>query len=144
MIYLLIKQFEGCKLDAYYCPAHIPTIGWGNTTYKDGTCVKIGDKITQAEADDLLEWYCRENIKLPKGEWNLKQKQALYSLIYNIGQSAFDKSKCKKAIENKDWAEAHKQWDWTKANGKELKGLVKRRNAEKKLFFDKITLDIPF
>ena len=143
-MYTLIKQFEGCKLTAYYCPAGKLTIGYGNTFYKDGSPIKEGNTITKAEADDLLEWYCRENIKLPKGEWDLKQKQALYSLIYNIGQSAFDKSKCKKAIERQDWEEAYKQWDWTKANGKELKGLVKRRNAEKKLFFYNIVLDIPF
>lgn len=143
-MYTLIKQFEGCKLTAYYCPAGKLTIGYGNTFYKDGSPIKEGDVITKAEAEDLLDWYCREHIKLPKREWSLNQKRALYSLIYNIGQSAFDRSKCKKAIEKQDWAEAHKQWDWTKANGKELKGLVRRRNAEKKLFFDEIVLDIPF
>jgi lysozyme len=143
-MFTLIKQFEGCELTAYYCPAGKLTIGYGNTFYKDGSPIKEGDTITKAEAEDLLSWYCREHIKLPKGEWNLKQKQALYSLIYNIGQSAFDRSKCKKVIEKQEWAEAYKQWDWTKANGKELKGLVRRRNAEKKLFFDEIVLDIPF
>ena len=143
-MYTLIKQFEGCELTSYYCAAGKLTIGYGNTFYKDGSPIKEGDTITKAEADDLLDWYCREHITLPKGEWNLKQKQSLYSLLFNIGMPAFNKSKCKKAIEKQDWAEAYKQWDWTKANGKELKGLVRRRNAEKKLFFDDIVLDIPF
>jgi lysozyme len=141
---LLIKQFEGFSEVAYYCPAGKLTIGYGNTFYKDGTMVKQGDTITKTEAEDLLDWYCRECITLPKGNFSAEQREALYSLIFNIGQSAFDKSKCKKAIEKKDWEEAYKQWDWTKANGKELKGLVKRRNAEKKLFFKNIVLDIPF
>ena len=143
-MYNLIKQFEGCELSAYYCAAGKLTIGYGNTFYKDGSLVKEGDTITKAEAEDLLDWYCREHITLPKGEWSLNQKRALCSLLYNIGKNAFNKSKCKKAIERQDWAEAYKQWDWTKAIGKELKGLVRRRNAEKKLFFDELVLDVPF
>ena len=27
----LIKEFEGCQLDAYRCPSHVLTIGWGHT-----------------------------------------------------------------------------------------------------------------
>lgn len=143
MAYELIKQFEGCKLDAYLCPAGKWTIGYGVTVYPDGSPVKEGDSITLAEAEALLDYHCKQ-IKLPKGVFDKEQTAALYSLIFNIGQSAFDKSKCKKAIESEDWEEAHKQWDWTKANGKELKGLVERRKYEKKLFFKNIILDIPF
>ena len=45
----IIKEFEGCKLKAYLCPANVWTIGYGHT---DG--VKEGDEITQQEADRLL------------------------------------------------------------------------------------------
>ena len=51
----LIKQFEGCKLTAYKCPAGKWTIGWGSTFYMDGTPVREGDKITQADADIMLQ-----------------------------------------------------------------------------------------
>ena len=53
----LIKEFEGCELDAYYDPytGGLPiTIGWGSTRNFDGKPFKITDKITQKEADDLL------------------------------------------------------------------------------------------
>ncbi|NDC31802.1 MAG: lysozyme, partial [Bacteroidetes bacterium] len=50
----LIKKFEGCKLTAYTCPAGLVTIGYGNTFYKDGSKIKLGDKITQQQAEDLL------------------------------------------------------------------------------------------
>ena len=50
----LIKKFEGCKLSAYLCPAGLVTIGYGNTFYKNGTKIKLGDKITQQQADELL------------------------------------------------------------------------------------------
>ena len=134
-LFYLIKKYEKCKLEAYLCPAGVPTIGWGTTIYMNGRKVKLGDKITQEEADNLLFWFC-SHIVLPKGQFGVNQKIALYSLIYNIGQGAFDRSKCKKAIEKQDWRTAYKEWTWTKANGKELKGLVKRRNEEKTLFFE--------
>ena len=41
----LIKYFEGCKLEAYKCPAGKWTIGIGATYYTDGTPVKQGDKL---------------------------------------------------------------------------------------------------
>lgn len=131
----LIKKYEGCKLTAYRCPAGVWTIGWGTTIYMSGQKVREGDKITQEDADSLLFWYC-SHIILPKGQLTTNQKIALYSLIYNIGQYAFDRSKCKRAIEAQDWKTAYKEWTWTTSKGVELKGLVKRRNEEKELFFE--------
>lgn len=78
----------------------------------------------------------RHTNKISKYEINDNQKSALCSLIYNIGQGAFDRSKCKKAIERGDWVEAHRQWDWVTANGRVLPGLVIRRQKEKQLFFE--------
>lgn len=132
----LIKKYEGCRLEAYRCPAGVWTVGWGLTFYPDGSRVKKGDKVTQEQADNLLQWYCVENVRLPKGQFTVNQKTALYSLIYNIGQGAFDRSICKKNIEEQEWEKAYLNWNWTKAGGKELKGLVRRRNDEKTLFFE--------
>lgn len=56
----MIKQFEGCKLKAYKDPGTkdgIPyTVGYGSTTRPDGSSFKLGEVITQAEADNLLAW----------------------------------------------------------------------------------------
>lgn len=134
MNYWLIKKWEGLHLEAYICPAGKSTIGWGNTTYEDGRSVQIGDKITLERAEQLLDWYC-STITLPRGNFDENQKEALYSLIYNIGQAAFNKSKCKKAIEDGDFTTAKKNWNWIRSQGKILKGLVKRRDEEKRLFF---------
>jgi len=133
-MYDLIKQFEGCRLQAYKCPAGIWTIGYGTTVYPDGKPVKSGDVITQKRADELLDWYVQNKIKLPDG-LNLTQKEALQSLIYNIGQGAFDRSGLKKAIIAKDWKAVYKNWDWVTGGGVFLKGLAKRRAAELVLFF---------
>ena len=135
-IYDLIKKYEGFKSEPYLCPVGCPTIGYGTTYYESGARVKLTDKpITEDRACQLLEWYCKTQIKLPKGDFTDEQKASLCSLIYNIGNPAFDKSKCKAAIEAKDWQTAYNNWDWVTAGGKVLKGLVRRRNEEKALFF---------
>lgn len=130
----LIKKYEGCKLSAYKCAAGIWTIGWGSTFYQDGRPVKQGDKITQDEADKLLDWYVKTKIKVPVG-LNKTQTEAVQSLIYNIGQGAFDKSTLKKAIEAKDWKAVFNNWNWITGGGQFLKGLAKRRAEELMLFF---------
>ena len=132
----LIEQFEGFSSEPYICPAGKPTIGFGSTFYEDGTPVKMTDKpITKERARELVRWYCETQIKYPRDDLSNDQKAAICSLVYNIGQGAFDRSKCKKAIVAGDWNEAHRQWDWVTANGKLLPGLVIRRQKEKKLFF---------
>lgn len=145
MAYELIKQFEGFRDTAYKCPAGVWTIGYGFTEYMDGVKVSEGDYMNQFTAESYLDYWVKNKIKLPKGDWNAEQTDALSSLIFNIGQGAFDKSTLKKALLNQDWNKAYEEWGkWTKAGGKELKGLVKRRNAERKKFFKSIILDIPF
>lgn len=133
-MYELIKKYEGCRLTAYKCPAGIWTIGYGTTVYPNGQPVKRGDKCTRAEADSLLEWYVKNKIQLPSGI-NKNQTAALQSLIYNIGQGAFDRSSLKKAIVAKDWKTVWKNWDWVTGGGKFLNGLAKRRAEELMLFF---------
>lgn len=133
----LIRKYEGCKLEAYKCPAGILTIGYGATTRPDGTPIKQGDKIDKETAEAWLENYVATNIWPHIKDLKLSdnQRDALESLIYNIGWPAFSKSKCYKAIKEKDWCTAYQEWTWTKAGGKHLLGLVKRRAEEKYLFF---------
>lgn len=53
----LIKDFEGLRLKPYLCSASVPTIGYGNTFYEDGTKVKLTDKpITNERAIELLHF----------------------------------------------------------------------------------------
>lgn len=136
----LIKRYEGYSEKAYKCPAGIWTIGYGNTTWEDGTPVKKGDTITKEKAEALLNNYLIKNVRPKIADLKLTtyQNEALESLIYNIGWSAFAKSKCYKAIKNKDWGTAFNNWDWISGGGKVLKGLIKRRAEEIALFFTEI------
>lgn len=51
----LIKEFEGCRLTAYKCPAGVWTIGFGHTGSVDGKAITSGMTITAAKATELLK-----------------------------------------------------------------------------------------
>lgn len=141
----LIRKFEGCSLVAYLCPSKVWTIGWGSTTYADGTPVKEGDKIDQATANQLFDIILdkfEKQVKMLLGDTLIVTlpKEAIDSLVsisYNIGINAFAKSTLLKRIKlNKldfDGIEAAFMM-WVKSNGKVLKGLQKRRAAEFQMY----------
>ena len=133
----LIRKYESFVPEAYRCPAGVWTIGYGSTTRPDGTPIKQGDKIDKETAEAWLENYVVTNIWPHIKDLKLSdnQRDAIESLVYNIGWGAFSKSKCYKAIKEKDWGTAYKNWDWITGGGKVLNGLIKRRAEEKFLFF---------
>ena len=49
-----VEHWEGLRLKAYKDSAGVWTVGFGTTHYKDGTQVKEGDVITQAQAHEYL------------------------------------------------------------------------------------------
>lgn len=136
----IIKKYEGLSLKAYKCAAGVETIGYGTTVYPDGTPVKMGDVITKEKAEALLLDYVINQIMPHIRDLGLtsNQEAAVASLVYNIGWSAFAKSKCYKAIKAKDWETVFHNWDWCKGGRKFLKGLAKRRAEEMYLFFQDI------
>ncbi len=133
----LIKKFESFRACAYKCPAGVWTCGFGSTKWEDGTNVKRGDKITQDRADKLLNHYLDTYVRPKIKDLKLKQcqQEAIESLCYNIGINSFLKSKCYRALKQKDWPTFIKEYDWVKANGKVLPGLLRRRTEELALFF---------
>lgn len=138
MCHDIITKYEGFSEVAYKCPAGIWTIGYGSTQMADGTPVKEGDSISRLMAEALLNDYLIKNVHpiFAKIPYNLTQgqKNAIASLVYNIGASAFTRSTLFKCICNKDIEGIFKNWDWIKAGGKPMKGLVKRRAEELCLF----------
>ena len=97
----LVKEFEGCRLEAYPDPetgGEPWTIGWGSTTYGDGSPVKQGDRISQELADALLagrlerDWRSlRDCIPVYKA-LTMNQQAALLSFTYNCGPNWFGSS----------------------------------------------------
>lgn len=133
----LIKRWEGFSAKAYKCPAGVWTIGYGSTKWEDGTPVKSGQTITREKAEGLLVDYLNKYVrpKLADLRLNSSQQAAIESLCYNIGVNGFLRSKCYKALKERDWFTFIKEYDWVKANGKVLMGLAKRRTEELYTFF---------
>lgn len=136
----LIKQFEGCKLKSYKCPAGVWTIGFGNTFYLDGSKVLMGQKISQVEADmlllKLLPKYEATVIKNIKVALNQNQFDALVSFCWNCGSSqTLFRLVNQKATDEViyDWLINH----YIMGGGKVLPGLVRRRRVEADLFIKK-------
>lgn len=135
----LIQSFEGCELEAYLDVAHIPTIGWGHT----GPEVKLGQTITQAEADRLFDVdtdrFEAAVDRLTHGKATDNQFAALVSFAYNLGEGALGGSTLLRMHNSGDHAGAAGQfirWNKAKVNGKlvVVKGLTRRREAEAELY----------
>ena len=131
----IIKKYEGCRLTAYKCPAGVYTIGYGHTKG-----VKKGDTITKQQADLLLamdvkkfEDHVNDRAKKWGYDFTRNEFSALVSFAFNIGsidQLTANGTRSKEII-------AIKIPLYRKSGGKVLKGLEKRRAAEKKLFLKK-------
>lgn len=136
----LIKQFEGFRAKPYLCPAGIPTIGYGSTRYPNGKAVTLTDKaITEPEAVALL----MANLGEYEGAVNryvtiqLSQNKfdALVDFAYNAGAQNLRTSTLLKKLNAGDMLGAAGEFSkWVYGGGVKLQGLVKRREAERKLF----------
>ena len=132
----LVKHFEGLKLKAYLCPANVWTIGYGCT---DKRYAYKGNVITEGVAERLLKTDMREfegaverYVSVPLN-WN--QFSALVSFSFNVGAGALNRSTLLKKLNAGDYKGAAGQFcRWNRGGGKVLKGLIRRRAAEKKLF----------
>lgn len=138
----LIKKYEGLGLEPYLCPANVPTIGYGATYYPDGKNVTMDDlKITELYAEELLlsmlSRYEKGVERYIQVEINQNQFDALVSFAYNLGLGALKGSTLLKKVNLNPFDEnINYQFNrWTKAGGKVLAGLVKRRNEESNLYF---------
>lgn len=130
----LIKDFESCRLRAYQDSKKVWTIGWGHTGN-----VKSGDVITQEKADEFLKqdinWVEKCINSKVSTPLTSNQFSALASFVYNIGCGAFSKSTMCRLLNAKLYDRASQEFKkWVYAGAKKLKGLVRRRQAEKQLF----------
>jgi lysozyme len=134
----LIKEAEGCRLEAYPDPAtggEPWTVGWGCT----GPDIGPGTVWTQEQADadlqDRLDQVNRVVTQAVRVRLTPQQRAALVDLAYNIGTQAFLHSTLLQLLNAGDYAGAAKQFGlWIHANGKVMPGLVTRRGIEAKLF----------
>ena len=140
--YLLITEFEGFSAKPYLCSAKVPTIGFGNTYYTNGTKVTLLDKpITRVQAFEMFKHiadkFASKVSKLVTSPLNQNQFNALVSLAYNIGIAGFTNSTLLKKvnINHNDKSIELEFLKWNKVNKKEVSGLTRRRLYESKVYF---------
>lgn len=148
----LIKRFEGCaklrsdgQVEAYPDPGTggAPwTIGWGatGTDHFNTGPIKEGTVWTQAQCDERLEVDLRhyaDAVKRALGSaldrTSQAQFDALVSFHYNTG--AIARATLTAKHKAGDYAGAQREFArWTRAGGRVLKGLVRRRAEEARLY----------
>lgn len=135
----LVTEFEGFNSKPYKCPAGVWTIGIGFTRWQGKTVTALTKPITRVQAEYALErqlvGFQAELDSVVTAPLSSNQNDALLSLIFNIGATAFRKSTLLKKLNMLDYAGAANEFlRWNKAAGKELAGLTRRRKAERDLF----------
>jgi lysozyme len=133
-----IAVHEAYRGAAYDDGVGVQTIGLGTTTRADGSPIRPGDRITPERAivrlaHDVERMQVRMRdcigpVPLYQHEWD-----AYVSLTYNIGEGAFCRSTLVRRLQQQppDYYGACAQiLRWTRAGGRELRGLVTRRQAE--------------
>ena len=130
LLFEKLKEFEGCRLEAYRDAAGVLTIGYGHTKE-----VREGDRISEYWARELLkEDIERATLQVLKlGVCRTQgQLDALVSFTFNLGYQRLRKSTLLKVIKRQgsaaDIKREFKRWVW--AGGKRLKGLERRREWE--------------
>lgn len=144
----LLHSFEGCRLEAYPDPGSNDgnpwTIGWGST----GAGIGPGVKWTQEQADarflvDLAKFEDGVTRLIGSAPTSQGQFDALVCIAYNIGLDE-DADTIAEGLGDSTLLRKHKAGDfegaakaflsWTFNDGRQLKGLVRRRAAEAKLY----------
>lgn len=146
-----IKQDEGVRSKPYQCPALLWTIGVGHVIDPNHAKVKLADRkqlpipagwdrvLSPDEIDDIL----RKDLarfeagvsRLIKVELTQGQFDALVSFSFNVGLGNLQNSTLRMKVNRSDFEGAAEQFlVWTKAGGRVLPGLVKRRSHEKEMF----------
>lgn len=129
----LVATWEGRSLIAYADPIGIPTICEG---YTHG--VKMGDVVTPEKCNELTRQEVSKALnvvdnsvpeRLPDG-----MRVAFSSFIYNVGPAAYQRSTLLKRVLVGDYVGACNELTrWTYAGGRKLRGLERRREAEKQI-----------
>ncbi|MBE1236327.1 lysozyme [Phaeovibrio sulfidiphilus] len=135
----LVKEFEqgpggGPALHAYLCPAGVWTIGYGHTR-----TARPGLEITAGQALDLLgrdlEQAGREVERRVSVPLCAPRFAALASFVFNAGAGSFARSTLLRRLNAGEYdAVPGELGRWTRANGRVLPGLVRRRAAEAALW----------
>jgi lysozyme len=146
-----IKKDEGVRLRPYRCPALLWTVGVGHVIDPNHIRVKLDERkglniphgwdrtLTMDEVDDILAkdlaTFERGVLRLCPEGLTQGRFDALVSFSFNVGLGNLQRSTIRMKHNRGDFDGAAEGFmAWTKAGGKELPGLVKRRKHERALY----------
>jgi lysozyme len=148
----MIKHHEGVRTRPYRCPALLWTVGVGHVIDPAHAAVKYEERkslsipagwdrtLSMDEVDRILAQdlgrFERGVVRLcPAVVGRQGVFDALVSFAFNVGLGNLQRSGLRMKVNRGDFEEAAEEFKkWTKAGGKVLPGLVKRRNDERVLF----------
>ena len=138
-----VASFEGFRPNLYNDPANHCTIGYGHLVHQ-GPCngsepAKLQAGLTEAQARDLLgaelDLAAAAVRELVTVDLNQAQFDALASFTFNVGRGNLRSSTLLRKLNAGSYDEVPAQLRrWTRAGGRVLPGLVRRRAAEGNLF----------
>ena len=147
----MIKHHEGVRKKPYRCPALLWTVGVGHVIDPNHIKVKLEDRknlpipdgwdrtLSDEEVDailakDLASFEAGVRRLCPNG-LTPGRLGALTSFAFNVGLGNLQRSSIRMKHNRGEYDEAADAFMmWTKAGGKELPGLVKRRKDERALY----------
>jgi lysozyme len=136
----MIRHHEGVRPSPYRCPAGLWTVGVGHVI-GDGKSLPEdwNRKLSSEEIDSILAADLRRfergvlrmcPVPLTQGQFD-----ALVSFSFNVGLGSLQRSTLRMKTNRGDKEAAAREFmKWTKAAGKVLPGLVKRRKDEASLY----------
>jgi lysozyme len=146
-----IKKDEGVRTKPYRCPALLWTVGVGHVIDPNHIRVKLDERkniplppewdrvLSMAEVDAILAadlaTFERGVLRLCPSGLTQGRFDALVSFSFNVGLGNLQRSTIRMKHNRGDFEGAAEGFmAWTKAGGKELPGLVKRRKHERALY----------
>ena len=148
----MIKHHEGVRTRPYRCPALLWTVGVGHVIDPTHTAVKYEERkslpvpegwdrvLSMGEVDTILAQdlrrFERGVLRLcPAASGRQGLFDSLVSFAFNVGLGNLQRSSLRMKTNRGDFDEAADEFlKWTKAGGRVLPGLVKRRNDERALY----------
>ncbi len=147
----MIKHHEGIRTKPYRCPALLWTVGVGHVIDPSHIGVKLDERknlpippgwdrvLPMAEVDEILAQdlatFERGVLRLCPADLTQSRFDALVSFSFNVGLGNLQRSSIRMKHNRGDFDGAAEAFmAWTKAGGKELPGLVKRRKDEMAMY----------
>ena len=136
----MIKHHEGVRLRPYRCPAGLWTVGVGHLIGDGKTLPDAWNRtFTMEEVNDILKEdlrrFERGVLRLCPNGLTQSRFDALVSFSFNVGLGNLQRSSVRMRHNRGDYAGAAEAFlMWTKAVGRVLPGLVKRRQDERSLY----------